>query len=508
MKRQVSYLLFLLFALSTFAQPSLQWYKEIGGFSEESGNCIKKISSNVLLLGATSPSNEGEITCGNYGNKDVYLFWLDNAGNIIAQKHYGGTEDDIINDLKITDNKDIIFCGYTQSNDIDIPVNKGNFDAWVVKLDSMGNVIWSKTYGGTNLDVATRLLPLSNGKIWVGAYSHSVDGDKTQSLGNSDFWVLKLDENGGLLNEKSFGGSADDRLYGLCSALDSGIMIAGESFSTNGNMPNNQGSGDMLLVKLTNNADFVWAKNYGASFADYVTDIQSNALNGYYLSGKTYSNNAIFAGNHGKLDFSLVRIDKNGNLIWAKTFGGSENDLNYCLAVLENGDWLMAGNSYSNDMQVAQNYGNADVWIVKGDSAGALNWAKNWGGNDKDEAQGIYIENAQTIYIIGAIRSSIFQDKVLHGNGDILVAKLTQSTTDILNITPTFNLSIQNKVIKIQSAQPYQLDIYNLAGQKMFGASSYHNFSLFDISHLNQGLYCLRLSFNNGQVYTKTWLVE
>src|SRR5690606_23152649 len=111
--------------------------------------------------------------------------------------------------------------------------NKGQFDFWVVKLDSNGNKLWDKTFGGNKSDHLSSLVQTTDGGYLLGGYSFSDNnGDKSQpSKGNYDFWLVKIDASGNKLWDKSYGGSGSEELYSLIQTTDGGYILGGSSYS-------------------------------------------------------------------------------------------------------------------------------------------------------------------------------------------------------------------------------------------------------------------------------------
>jgi hypothetical protein len=143
-----------------------------------------------------------------------------------------------------------IIAGSSSSNDGDVTGNHGREDSWIGKLDSLGTLQWQKSLGGSGWDRALSFQQTSDGGYIIAGFSDSNDGDVTGNHGNRDYWIVKLDSLGTLQGQKSFGGSGLDSAHSIQQTSDGGYIIAGHSFSNNGDVTENHGVADYWIVKL------------------------------------------------------------------------------------------------------------------------------------------------------------------------------------------------------------------------------------------------------------------
>ncbi|WP_054839716.1 PEGA domain-containing protein [Thermococcus sp. JCM 11816] len=184
------------------------------------------------------------------GKGDVWILGLDEDGNIKWQKTYGGKWNDWAKAVAVAPNGDIIVAGYTGS------FGAGDWDVWVLRLDENGNIVWQKTYGGgSNYDEANAIALTDNGDIIVTGETWSF------GIGEIDVWVLRLDENGNVKWQKTYGGSDQDWANSVAIAPNGDVIVAGvtNSFGTNG---------DMWVLRLDENGNVKWQKTYGGSNGD------------------------------------------------------------------------------------------------------------------------------------------------------------------------------------------------------------------------------------------------
>ncbi len=175
--------------------PAIQWQKSFGGSSTDIAYSIQQTADGGFIVGGATASNNGDVT-GNHGLNDCWILRLNSGGDLIWQKSFGGSSNDIAYAIQETADGGFIFAGISYSNDGDVSGHHGSSsssDYWVVKLDSSGNLIWQKSLGGSDDDNAYSLQQTIDDGFIVAGFSGSFDGDVTGNHGNWDYWVVKLD---------------------------------------------------------------------------------------------------------------------------------------------------------------------------------------------------------------------------------------------------------------------------------------------------------------------------
>lgn len=337
------------------------WQRNLGGSQDEVAKDVVELpGGDLLVLGSTS-SVDGDVT-GNHGAEDVWLVRLDANGQIIWTRTFGGSLSESAERLLSTGDGFLV-AGYSQSADGDVPFNRGDFDYWVFKIDASGNLLWSNTYGGTLADWAYSITAADGGRFFVAGSTFSNDGDVSGNQGFYDFWIIKINAQGQLIWDKNFGGSLEERLYTAHAAPDGGLLIAGTTLSTNGDIPSTFGSYDVWLLRLDPNGQILWNRSFGGAQEDRafaVIPIEDGWLIGAYTS----SQNGTVAANYGIRDAWLLRVDDTGNLLWEKNFGGSADDRFYGLALTTSGGYAATGLSSSSDFDLNGNFGQRDAWVI------------------------------------------------------------------------------------------------------------------------------------------------
>ena len=184
-------------------------------------------------------------------------------------------------------------------------------DYWIAELDSLGNLVWSKSLGGSNNDEGYSLSVTNDGGFIVAGYTRSTDGDVIGKHGGDDYWVVKINVGGGIQWQKCLGGSYDDIAYSIEQTADRGYIVAGASCSADGDITNHFGpvtKNDYWVVKLDSNGTVKWQKSMGGADSERSNFIHQCSDGGYITGGYTWSNNGDIMGNHGDSDFWIVKL--------------------------------------------------------------------------------------------------------------------------------------------------------------------------------------------------------
>ena len=263
----------------------------------------------------------------------------------------------------------------------------GEEDYWVVKIDTLGNKLWDKRFGGSESDLGYSITPTNDGNYILAGQSRSTnEGDKSGiSRGGCDYWIVKIDENGSKIWDKTLGGSGNDRGAKVISTGNGNFVISGRSNGNGGDITQNGfGGNDYWVIKIDENGTKNWDKKYGAGDHDQCQRALKTNDGGYLLSGISKSNNTTddkSEPSRGDHDFWIVKIDSLGNKTWDKTFGGTEFDSCRQAIVTADGGYLLVGDTNSSlGGDITQSgQGGRDYWIVKIDALGNKLWDKRLG---------------------------------------------------------------------------------------------------------------------------------
>ncbi len=339
------------------------------------------------------------------------------------QKSLGGAGYDIGHSGKLTSDGGFIIAGTTDSTSGQVTGTHGSKDIWVIKLDSLGALQWQRALGGSGYDncgTANSVQQTADGGYVVTGYTNSNDGDVTGNHGSYDYWVVKLSSLGAIQWQKTLGGPNSDQATSIQQTTDGGYIVAGESYSTTGQVTGNHGGGDYWLVKLDGSGNMQWQKSYGGSDWEVALDVKQTADGGYVVAGRSGSGDGDITNQRGTVDYWVVKTDSLGNMSWQNSYGGDSMEVAYSIAQTTDGGYIIAGLSESTPSGDVTSHHiwplNAhieDYWIVKISSTGALQWQESLGGQGQDVANSIQ----QTLdggYIIGGYSTS--------ADGDVTVA--------------------------------------------------------------------------------------
>lgn len=248
---------------------------------------------------------------------------LDAIGAMQWQHTYGGSEHETWVDVRCTSDGGYVLTGETHSNDGDITGNHGETDAWIAKLDASGNIQWQHALGGTSGEYWPTVRQTSDGGYVLACGTSSNDGDVSGNHGGVDFWVAKLSASGNIQWQRTLGGTGGDTPRVIEETFDGGYVIAGHTSSNDGDVSGNHGEHDYWVVKLDSIGGSQWHLCLGGSEYDRAMGIVQTSEGGYVVTGHAFSNDGDVTGNHGDVDLWAVKLDALGNMEWQNCIGGS-----------------------------------------------------------------------------------------------------------------------------------------------------------------------------------------
>ncbi|MBO3115370.1 hypothetical protein J4050_01345 [Winogradskyella sp. DF17] len=403
----------------------------LGGSNNDSGRAIVATQDGGYAILGYTQSNDGDITDKQDSSFDYWLIKFNVDDTMEWQRTYGGSQDDRGRDIIQTSDGGYAILGLSFSSDGDVNSNEGLQDYWLAKLSPSGDIQWQKTFGYSGADSGISVIETNdNGFLLSGILDVTASGGEgnTSRLLNrhagGDYWVLKLNGLGDIEWSQYFGGNFTDTPEGVVQTEDNGFIIAGGSDSNDTDISSNKGSYDFWVIRLSATGVLIWEKSFGGDQIDEARAIAASADGNYIVVGDTRSNNLDVSNNKGGADLWLIKISPEGNLIWENTLGGSNFDVGRSLKIRENGNLLLAGSSRSSDIDVSKNQGQNDAWILETNSDGTLLWEKSFGGSNIDFAYAITELSNGTIISTGdtsSIDGDIEENK---GFSDMLIVKI------------------------------------------------------------------------------------
>jgi len=489
-----------------FSQPEIEWQRSFGGGNTEEANSIIQTTDGGYAVAGYTASMNGDIF-GHHGYYDCWVLKLDAGGNIEWKKLYGGNSLEFAYDIEQTPDGGYIFAGITFSENGQVSGHQGKGDYWVVKIDANGEIQWQRTLGGSERDEAQAIkLTLDGGYIVAGS-SESSDGDVALNRGGKDYWVVKLNSLGDIEWERSYGGAGYDLCWSMAVCSDGGYILAGQSNSLDGQVSSPFNNGDYWVVKLNFDGKIEWEKSFGGNSIDSAFEVLESRHGGFTVLGQASSSSGQVIGHHGSFDLWVVKLDEIGELIWQSTLGGSSLEYANGFAQTEDGGYVLLGSTQSTDGDVMGNDGGADLWVVKINQIGELMWQKTMGGTKAEFGYDI-VQTAEGGYITAGFSFSnngdVTQNK---GKTDFWIVKLSKETTHTQEpLTRTLQIypNPANKTIHLQipnsSSEPLEITLFSPAGQEMRRFSAQSSAGV-DVSILPVGVYSVRAQTLEGVVY-------
>jgi len=489
--------------------PSIEWQKCLGGSSHDWAYSIRQTYDNGYIVAGVTRSINGDVT-SNHGVADCWLVKLNNTGTIEWQKTLGGTLEDWARSIALTSDSGYIMAGYSSSNNGDVTTNHGWADYWVVKLSSTGIIQWQKSLGGSQDEQAYSIQQTKDKGYIVAGYSSSNDGDVTGNLGG-DYWVVKLDSVGNIVWQKSLGGTEGDKAWSVEQTTDGGYIIAGQTYSSDGDVTGSHGDLDAWIVKLKSTGTIDWQKSLGGTLLDGANSIQQTSDDGFIIGGYSRSIDGDATANHGSIDYWVVKLDSTGTLVWQKSLGGALADGVYSIRQTNDGGYIVAGNSESADGDATFNHGfeEPDYWIVKLSSTGIIEWQKSYGGLYEDDPFSIEQTTDGGYIIAGQAYSNEYDVSGNHSfnTGDFWIVKLSPPLginpldNSVINfqVTPNPVSNLANISFSLLKPGNISIKIYDLTGRVIN--------TLFD-GYSNSGSHQIIWDIDNGNIETGIYFLN
>jgi len=299
----------------------------------------------------------------------MWLVKTDASGDSLWSKTYGGSAFEGVNSVIQTNDGGYLLAGGTDS------FGAGDIDMWLVKTNSLGDSLWSRTYGGYGDDLASSVIQTGDGGYLLAG------GTVSFGTGDGDMWLVKTNASGDSLWSKTYGGSESEGANSVIQTNDGGYLLAGGtgSFGT--------GYSDMWVVKTNALGDSLWSKTYGGIYNDGANCLIQTSDGGYLIAGWTLSFGA------GGENLWLVKTNAWGDSLWSRTYGGYDYDAANSVISTSDGGYLLAGgtNSFGS--------GFRDIWLVKTNAAGDSLWSKTYGGVGYDRAFSV-VQTSDGAYLL------------------------------------------------------------------------------------------------------------
>ncbi len=434
----INLLLFVFITAKTSAQiPPEQWVQRYGGSTVDIPYTIKFTSDGGTIVAGYTDSKDGDVA--THSPRDYWDLWvlkLNACGVVQWEKSFGGTGYESARDIEQTTDGGYIVLGETNSTDGDVIAGYGGTkDIWLIKLDASGNMQWQKRYGGNGLDIGNRILINSDGNYLIAASSSSNNADITGNHGTGGFTdgiLMKISATGVLQWSKCYGGTNNEELLDI-EIINGKIFASGYANSTDGDIPPSQKNYDVWLLALDQNGNKIFSKVYGGSQNDVAYSMTKGTDGTLTLAGYTTSKDGDVSGAKGSQDYWVLNIDQGGKLKWQKVLGGTDADYANVILTDKDSSYIVGGISYSSNGDITNANGDGDYWVVKLNSKGNIVWKKNWGGSGNDHLR--FIINKPLLneyYLAGDSESDDedFNSQAGFGDADFGIIKLKEPVAE------------------------------------------------------------------------------
>jgi outer membrane murein-binding lipoprotein Lpp len=377
------------------------------------------------------------------------FFSTTNAQDLLWEKTYGGKQADYLMDAHATADYGFILAGSSLSvkSGNKTEGNHGDLDYWVWKMKENGDLDWQKNFGGSGSDFLQSMdLTRDGGFILAGTSNSGIDFDKTEETrGNDDFWILKLDAKGNMEWQKTIGGSSQEKLQSIQQTRDGGYIIGGSSSSdiSGEKTMNSFGNLDYWLLKIDNKGKIVWQKTFGGIYFDELRSVEQTKDGGYLVGG--YSNSPISGNktedNMGVGDFWVLKLDGNGEIQWQRTIGGDKDDQLYVVHQTYDGNFVVGGNSNSGESNSKKksNTNGTDFWVLKLQSNGETLWQETYNISEIDILSSLVENKDHTLLLGGYAKSETSPLTPLQSRGGMNQSKDEKEINDYVAIKTTVN---------------------------------------------------------------------
>jgi len=555
--RQILSLIILIFSnTALFAQsPDWLWANNSTGSSYCKGNSIGiDANGNSYATGYFTGSSVtlGTTTLTYNGSSDVFVVKCDALSNVLWAKSAGGNGNDICNSISVDANGNSYITGsftsptITFGNIILTNTSASSNDIFIVKYDALGNVLWAKNIGGTSDDVGNSIIIDSKSNLYLTGYFTSptiIFGTSTLTNASTtgDIFIAKYDSSGNAIWAKRAGNTGDEESTCINVDVNGNPIITGLFFSTTLTFgttiltnADNSGTRDIFVVKYDTLGNVLWAKSAGGIGTDVGNSICVDANNNSYVTGYFYSPSIFFDTttltniSSNNSDIFIVKYDVSGNVLWAKSAGGTTSDMGNSINVDATGNIYLTGYFKSStiifgtDTLTNASSSIPNIFVAKYNALGSVLWAKGAVSGDgiySDAGNCISVDAVGNSYVTGYFASPtiIFDSDTLtnasSGIPNFFIAKLNYTTTDISELTELpYKINIypnptKNKIfiylpdyLRMKNAT---IELLSIDGKILKTVSILESTTLIDISDLSFGVYFIKTIDNENVIVKK-----
>ncbi|HHH54260.1 MAG TPA: hypothetical protein ENK91_11420, partial [Bacteroidetes bacterium] len=478
-------LILLLFILTTsisLNSQDFEWARNfnISGFGNGDSTFKTDKKGNVYFLGHFSGTVDFDPGAGiynltsPYGKIDICILKLDKNGDFVWAKSITSDFSKRGNSIALDSYNNVYITGYFTNHTVDFDPgvgvynlqSKGGDDMFILKLDENGNFVWAKSLGGSKLDLGTSIIVDSDNNIYTtGVFRGTIDFDlgpntfNLKSKGGEDVFIFKMNENGDFIWAKSVGGLESDQTFSIYLDSENNVYTSGYFSSTVdfdpgtgvSTLSTNVGEYDIFILKMDENGNYVWAKSIPELSKLHSVSISFDSNNSIYVAGSFDGTIDLDFGtavqdliSNGGFDIFVLKMNRDGNFIWAKNIGGLGDEKSSSIILDSNDDIYVTG-YFTGTMNIDRgidtfklsSIGDRDIFILKLDKMGSFVWGNSFGGLKTEFSLSIKLGLDNNIYTSGMFSQTVDFDPGLDtfnltasvGNIDVFILKLSQCPT-------------------------------------------------------------------------------
>lgn len=449
-RRNLTALAAVVLSCATMAQaPSIQWQLCIGGSAEDQlHSVIQRSEGGYLAVGATQSSN-GDVGA-NLGGYDLLVAAVSANGTLEWVETYGGPgNDEAFSVVPVSGG--YMIAGHTSSLTGDVNGNHGMYDAWLIRIDLTGQLLWQRAYGGSYFEGAKCLRGTPDGGMVFCGYASSNDGDVSGvdtsnpncNLSCDDVWVVKLDAAGNIEWQSATGGSDIDVGYGVARTADGGYSVSGVTVSLDGDVSDPNGQENLWVVQLGSTGTLLGEHSFGGTDFQQGRDILAPDDSTVVFCGQTTSTDGDVVGQNGDYDRWVVRMRNDGTLLWQLPLGGTNEETADGIIRAADGSYVACGYAGSADGDVVGvNWPSVDAWLTGITPNGTLAWQLAFGGTEGEFARELKQTTDLGFIVTGATYSNDGDVSGNHGDFDGWLVKLSAVPVGVAEGVAAPNISV------------------------------------------------------------------
>lgn len=481
-------------SISMLSQEVL-WDKSYGGIhSEYLFDAIPTADFGFILAGSSLSDATGNKEEENYNGLDYCIWKVDSKGNMVWQKTYGTNGNDFLKSINHTKDGGFILGGHS------MPIKKeslseNNFgyeDLWIIKLNAKGDIEWEQTIGGSQKDIISSIKPTADGGFIVAASSSSPEAREEEEFGlkhspnygNLDYWLIKLNAEGTIEWEQTYGGSYSDVLYEVWETRSGDYILGGTSNSPESGNKTVEGYGenDIWLLGVDREGNVLWQKAVGGEQDDVFGAMQLVYYEDTAFLFVGGSSNSPFSGNKSidnkkDTDFWLLKLSLDGKVEWQEVYTIGGQDMLTSMAWAEDKETLyLAGHAVKNVFAMQKNTDAEDVYgytVLEVDLEGKEQWRKTLGSSGTDRLQKLLLSRDNNMLLTGTSDGSVSKKKTsLQGREDFWVVMLGDKDRSNLDLeseleaypNPTNGYS---NIVVLHEFDKGMLSVYDIMGKRL-----------------------------------------